>query len=516
MGVPERTTASGEPGVIRTPAALARRRDYFLTLACAAGLYLVTVAPGPLWQDSGLAQLRVLKRDFIGDLGPALSHPLYYGLAMLFQALPFESSAYKTNLVSAVFAAIAVAQVYLFVALVTKRRFAGAMAAISLCVAHTFWQHAALAEVYSVSIALLVTELIFLQRFSETRRPHWIVLTFLLNGLGVSNHLLAILNLPFLGSYLIWLLLRKRVPVSIALLAGLAWFAGASLYLGILFQIWHDGAPLADVLRQAIGGGYTKNVFNLTPNLRRTVMYLGMNFPTPTALLALVGIIGLFRLRSRSIAAAIGAYFAIHLFWAMRYNVPDQFVFFIPAETMIAILIGIGAVQIRWRPWIRQLAMAAAFMPIVVYYYLPNVASRLKLAELERREVPYRNDYEYFLWPWKTLYDGAERFGRAAVEEAPAGAFLILDSTTVRPLHYLQSTEGFPKELTVWPPLDGEASTPNDAMLETIAASGRLFVVSPVRGYVPEWLLNHCEFEKGFVLYQATLKSGADDESANP
>ena len=92
---------------------------YLLGLAAVLVLYGITVAPGPLWQDSGMAQVRVLRHDLYGSLGLALSHPLYYVLAIAFQVLPFAESAFKTNLVSAVFGAVTVANVLLIVRLLT-------------------------------------------------------------------------------------------------------------------------------------------------------------------------------------------------------------------------------------------------------------------------------------------------------------------------------------------------------------------------------------------------------------
>ncbi len=89
-------------------------REYLITLAAASALYLISVAPGPLWQDSGMAQNRVLRYDLFGDLGLALSHPLYYVLAIVFQWLPLTESALKTNLVSALFGAITVANIFLY------------------------------------------------------------------------------------------------------------------------------------------------------------------------------------------------------------------------------------------------------------------------------------------------------------------------------------------------------------------------------------------------------------------
>jgi hypothetical protein len=62
-------------------------RTWLSTLAIALVVYVVSLAPGPLWQDSGLAQVRILQRDLFGDLGLALSHPLYYLLALAAQWL---------------------------------------------------------------------------------------------------------------------------------------------------------------------------------------------------------------------------------------------------------------------------------------------------------------------------------------------------------------------------------------------------------------------------------------------
>jgi hypothetical protein len=74
------------------------RRAYFIVLGAALALYLATLAPGVLWQDSGMAQVRVLHRDLVGENGLALAHPLYYVFAIAFQALPFAESAFRCEI----------------------------------------------------------------------------------------------------------------------------------------------------------------------------------------------------------------------------------------------------------------------------------------------------------------------------------------------------------------------------------------------------------------------------------
>ncbi len=54
------------------------KASYIAVLLTAAGLYMATCAPGPLWQDSGMLQYRIWHNDIQGNLGLALSHPLYH------------------------------------------------------------------------------------------------------------------------------------------------------------------------------------------------------------------------------------------------------------------------------------------------------------------------------------------------------------------------------------------------------------------------------------------------------
>jgi len=58
--------------------ASASGREYLVALLAALVFYLVSMAPGPLWQDSGLAQVRVLQGDLHGNFGLALSLSLIH------------------------------------------------------------------------------------------------------------------------------------------------------------------------------------------------------------------------------------------------------------------------------------------------------------------------------------------------------------------------------------------------------------------------------------------------------
>ena len=504
--------------------ASASGREYLVALLAALVFYLVSMAPGPLWQDSGLAQVRVLQGDLHGNFGLALSHPLYYALAIGFQRLPFSESAFKTNLVSAVFGALTVANAFLLLRVVTRRRTPAVIGALSLAVAHTFWQHCALAEVYTVSTVLLVTELLCLRQYARHGNSRWLVLLFLTNGVGISNHMLAVLSLACYGIMLLWLLLRRRVTVSTAVVSGLAWLLGAGLYLGLIIGELVGGAGVGETIRSALFGKYfAPNVLNLAVGWRllaNSAMYLGLNYPTPLVLLALVGLFALPTMRPRLFARVLGGLLLIHVLWAVRYDVVDQYAFFIPSVVLIALLVGVGAerfLQRRRGRW-RGVLIVGALLPAIIYVPLPLVARKAGLAIGVSREIPYRDSYAYFLHPWKTGYGGAEQFAEELCEVLPPGAVLVADGTTVRPIHYLQLTQRWRKDIRVWPSLDPtQPSWPaTEEELRPQLDAGLVYVVAPRKRYCPQWLLDGYDFTTEGIVHRVRPRDDAASRPAAP
>jgi hypothetical protein len=494
-------------------------RAYLLVLGLALVLYGVSVAPGVLWGDSGMAQVRVLRHDLWGHLGLALSHPLYYLIAFAFQVVPLGESALRTNLVSVVFGAVTVANVYLLLRLTVREPVAAAVGTISLAVAHTFWQHCALAEVYTVSTALLTVELLCLIRHLRGGSAWWLVLLLAVNGLGVSNHLLALLNLPVWGILLLVLAIRRQVGVGTLVAGALAWLAGASPYLALVVAQLVAGEPAGDVLRSALFGEvYARNVLNVEvtfSQLGKSVMYLGLNFPTPAALLGLLGLAALRRLEPRRVALVLAALLVIHLLWAVRYDVPDQYTFFIPGIVVFAVWIGVGAGRLlagRSRRW-QALAVFLASLPIVVYIFLPATLARLDIGLGAREDIPHRDGLRYFLWPWKTGDMGAQRFAEEVLETLPRGSILLADGTTAPPLHYLQQTGASGEQVEVRPAVGARLTAywPDVADVRAALEAGRVYVVSPTRSNSPRWVREACEVERAGPVYRVIWRGEAED-----
>jgi hypothetical protein len=91
--------------------------SYFFVFFAAAVLYILTCAPGAVWQDAGLIQYRVWHNDIQGKLGLALSHPLFYLIAILFKHIPIGEFCYKINVLDAIISAFAVANLFLLLRL---------------------------------------------------------------------------------------------------------------------------------------------------------------------------------------------------------------------------------------------------------------------------------------------------------------------------------------------------------------------------------------------------------------
>jgi hypothetical protein len=121
-------------------------QHYAAVLCVALALYIVSCAPGVLWQDSGLIQYRILHNDIEGFLGLAISHPLFYIIAIGAKYIPLGEFAHRINLVSSIAAAVAVANMFLLVRLWLGRNFPAVVAALTLALSHTFWRHGSIIE----------------------------------------------------------------------------------------------------------------------------------------------------------------------------------------------------------------------------------------------------------------------------------------------------------------------------------------------------------------------------------
>ena len=379
---------------------LVRRALPLLVFAGALGLYLRTLAPSvaELFDDSLEFQLVGYKLAIAHPTG----YPLYTLLLKAFTLLPIGEVAGRTNLSSAVLAALAVALVYGSARRLTGSVLPALAAAATLAVSPVFWSQAVITEVYALNAVLIAAATLVLLGGRDggadrevARRDEKMVgqaerdaegvgklagrgelaapsgkgraatvsaggagrdLTWLalIAGLMLAHHRTGVLLLPAAALYLwladgrdwrVWLKQIFTRRTAVAALLPLALYA----YLPLRGNIGsldgsYENTPQGFV-NWILASGYniflTGNPFNEHYDAAFFVQLFAGQFGWLGLGLALLGLGWLLK---RRLAAGVFllAAFATYLIFVLNYHVPDVQVFAIPAFLMIALMLGCG------------------------------------------------------------------------------------------------------------------------------------------------------------------------------
>ena len=489
--------------------------NYVLIFLSTLLIYGICCAPGYLWQDSGLIQYRTINKDITGPFGLALSHPLYYILSIsLSQSLPQAFPA-CINLISSFFAALTIANVYLLVSIWTNAKLPALIASLTLAFSHTFWRNACIAETYSLWICLFSFELLFLLFYIRLNNVKYLHGLAVFNGLAISTHILAIIPLICYTGYLTWLCKNRKIkPFSLVTIL-ISWLVASYPYLDLIIQQILQSHDIGASIQSALfGSNWQDEALSLTITRRlfkTSLLYFILNFPTLNACLFLLPLIHMIRNKGNKDSFSIILWFLALLFYvfALRYDVPDRYMFFVPFYFIISMFIGIGAHILCQSSHFKQLKTVTiifSLLPILAYAMVPSAAKQQKIHLNTRADVPYRNDYTFFLQPWKTGYHGAERFAREALTQADPNALICADMTTVCPLLLLQQQEDLRPDIQIANPILGiKINWQSSSQVDQIIKKQALYVVSRKPGYCPASLLDYPMQQKG-ILWQVLPK----------
>ena len=500
-------------------------RHYAAVLCGALALYIVSCAPGALWQDSGLIQYRIWHNDIEGFLGLAISHPLFYILAIGVKYIPLGEFAHRVNLVSAIAAAVAVANMFLLMRLWLGRNLPAVIAAVTLALSHTFWRHASIIETYTLWTALFLAELIMLLQYTKTRRVSYLYWLGLLSGLSIAVHTLASIALICYAVFVAFLLAKKEIHIRNLVIIVLLWIAGALPYeYLIITNIIQTGDVTGTLASAAFGHRWQGAVLNATLSsgmIKENFLYILLNFPTPNFLLFFAGCFGLFKMSpGRSFRKVLLALTVLFFIFAFRYTVPDRYAFFIPFYCTVCVLTGLGTDLLQRRMSRKVfvfLLLFFSFLPVGVYTAMPALARKIQLNIGTRNDIPYRDDYEYFLRPWKTGYNGAERFADEALSLVEDDAIIYADTTTVAPLLYVQEVKGKRPDVKI---VSGSVKSKNapgfdEQTIGQLLEAGPVYVDSSKSGYCPEFLLDNYDFVRTGILWQVVKSQDRIEPTKN-
>ncbi|MFZ5884598.1 MAG: DUF2723 domain-containing protein [Chloroflexota bacterium] len=225
---------------------LSRSLPSILLTAFLLVIYLNTMAPGLTWANDGSDGGDLITAAYTGGVPHPSGYPLYLLLARLFQAIPIGTLAWRTNLMSAMFAAFSALLVYHLVSRALNEQnlkhagFAALLAGIVFGLTPLLWSQAVITEVYALQAfltALILYLYIFPNPLSDFKRA-------LILGLAAGNHLTTLLLLPLMFWDSSHSVPNRPLSLASSLTRKLAGFIlGISLYLTLPLRA-HAGAPV--------------------------------------------------------------------------------------------------------------------------------------------------------------------------------------------------------------------------------------------------------------------------------
>jgi Protein of unknown function (DUF2723) len=333
-------------------------------------LYLKTLAPGVLPYDSPNLLDSAMLQMQVCVLG--ISHPTGYPTYLMLSHLlsthllgPFfgGSCAYRTNLASALYGALAVGVLFWCAYYLLSnnsspsRRVVGAsVGALAFGVSTTLWSQAVIAEVYTLNALLVALTLLVLVVWRERRSDGYLLLGAFLIGLCMTNHLTSGLLLP--GGVLFVAMVEgvKKLVVErwrVVLRCIGLFFVGLSPYLYLPIRAAMDppftGNNPTNFERfwYLVSGGNLRGgffAFGVQEVPGRLLFYLGYLLENFSWVLVVVGIIGFVALLlwERAVGVMLGFLYVGWLFHAIENNIPDVELYFIPTYLVLSLCIAVG------------------------------------------------------------------------------------------------------------------------------------------------------------------------------
>jgi len=189
--------------------------------------YLATMPPGVTGEDSG----ELIAAAWVLGIPHPPGYPLWCLLACpILHLVDFGAVAWRGNLASALIGAAGVWLVAETVLSAFGRRWAAVVAGLALAFSKEYWQQAIIAEIYTLSAALVAAHLLCVVRWTRSRSQPTLYAAGLFAGLATAHYSLNAVLLPMLFVLYFVQDLRPRRWRRYGWL-GLVSMAGAMVYL---------------------------------------------------------------------------------------------------------------------------------------------------------------------------------------------------------------------------------------------------------------------------------------------
>ena len=378
-----------------------------LAVAFVFVLYVLTLAPTvlyyerPILLDSTMLQTQAAVLGMTGPTG----EPTWVMLTHLFTYLPFGDVAYRTNLASATYAAVAVGLVFVAGWLLSRRVAAALTAALAFGLGTTFWSQAVITEIYTFNAVMILLPIIalLLWRERESRRDRYLLLASFLMGLALTNHLTSGLVLPTAFLFVAVVEWRKFLDWRLVLKGVGLFFLGLTPYLylpirGAMNPPMNEADPTSpERFLEFVSGSDLHGVFGQygpAKLLERLFMYgdfLLSNFHWGLVMVALVGFMVMMA-RDRAAAVLIGFPYLGWLAHALEFGIYDTEIYFITTYLMLALALAAGmgfllrafediVADLETGPKLAGLALISIALVSIPLYSVPAVFARNDMSE---------------------------------------------------------------------------------------------------------------------------------------
>jgi hypothetical protein len=486
----------------------------------ALAIYLRTLVPYVFVSDFTEFQYQPLRLGLPHPNG----FPFYMLLGWLWSHLPWETPAWRMNLLSAVGGALAVTVTAGFAWRLTRRFAVALLAGGLLALSPTFWFYSLAAERYTLNLALLAGAVWAMWEAGQAGKPRLAYLSALLLGLSLAVHPSDALIIPFWLAYLAWRLpASRRQPRLWLKLAALGaaplllyayvpwrWLAFSSwpitpgigrssaVYHGMV-HVWYQPQLTLDLLLEYIGGlgGYAVGLAQggwqeALARLPDIVPYWRAEMAWPVFLFVAAGAIGLMRRDAALALMMVG--FGVFLSLVVAYIQQGKWEAYLLPAFWVVLFLGALAVDLaarelgaRWKP----ASPPASETPspssgdrnrsdgethpraarIAGGALLPGVAIVLLFLFLRRYDgLDQSRNMEAARWWQSTLQQPIE-----------LGAGLLGNWSDFTPLWYMQQIEGQRPDLVGLFPPDMD-----QVIIPWLGAGRPLYLAAPLHGWAQD------------------------------
>ncbi|TET35159.1 MAG: DUF2723 domain-containing protein [Planctomycetota bacterium] len=446
------------------------------------GIYLACASVEVGWGDSAKYALLSAEPEVSVRAGYHIGYS--YTTALLVRLIPFGSYASKVNQINALYAAVALMLLFKVLRRAVKRDDAALVATLVVALSHPIFLQATIAESYPFFWMVIALFIVAAAKWRETRRTLWLLLGALIAGFGVCVNLSTFFLLPAAIVFLVLTVSKDRPdewkqlwkPISAAV--GFFIIGMLPLIVSAVIVFIRDvnsGSPgsidLNTMFREMTDIKYAGPFFLTAPGaaVKGIAVFCGLTcyaFPVLAGILVIIGLVDQLR-RDRTAAISILVAVCVPVVLFSTYMKQRLvFIYSIPLFLM-TFWVAHGARRLFERfPSKRTVVVSFAAMiatPIVVYGIVhacsPKINSLLK-SSLKIRNIPHRDNAEYFLVPWRFQGTGTKKFAEEIFALADGG-IVYSDFTPYAPLEYLKTYHGM--GATVKIKMKEERITPGEA-----------------------------------------------------